>query len=65
MYQLLDPGFVGLIISTFNRDTATEACTVQVSRHACTRYGDAYRAAWAHASFVAGLLNTCRVRSRG
>ncbi|GLI65123.1 hypothetical protein VaNZ11_008576 [Volvox africanus] len=31
MYQLLDPGFVGLIVSTFNRDAASQACTVQLT----------------------------------
>ncbi|KAG2441279.1 hypothetical protein HYH02_010118 [Chlamydomonas schloesseri] len=31
MYQLLDPGFVGLIVSAFNRDAATEASTVQLT----------------------------------
>eukprot|EP00198_Chlamydomonas_reinhardtii_P012677 XP_001702014.1 predicted protein [Chlamydomonas reinhardtii] len=31
MYQLLDPGFVGLIVSAFNRDAATEAATVQLT----------------------------------
>ncbi|KXZ48214.1 hypothetical protein GPECTOR_29g12 [Gonium pectorale] len=29
MYQLLDPGFVGLIVSAFNRDPASEASGVQ------------------------------------
>ncbi|GLC46895.1 hypothetical protein PLESTM_001942100 [Pleodorina starrii] len=31
MYQLLDPGFVGLIVSTFNRDAASQAGTVQLT----------------------------------
>ncbi|GIL78619.1 hypothetical protein Vretimale_6220 [Volvox reticuliferus] len=31
MYQLLDPGFVGLIVSTFNRDAASQASTVQMT----------------------------------
>ncbi|EFJ44015.1 hypothetical protein VOLCADRAFT_106618 [Volvox carteri f. nagariensis] len=30
MYQLLDPGFVGLIVSTFNRDAASQTSTVQL-----------------------------------
>ncbi|KAG2494634.1 hypothetical protein HYH03_007152 [Edaphochlamys debaryana] len=31
MYQLLDPGFVGLIVSAFNRDPASQAATVQLT----------------------------------
>lgn len=31
LYQMLDPGFVGLIFSVFNTDTGTKAGQVQVS----------------------------------
>ncbi|GFR48752.1 hypothetical protein Agub_g10710 [Astrephomene gubernaculifera] len=31
MYQLLDPGFVGLIVSTFNRDAASQFGAVQLT----------------------------------
>jgi proteasome lid subunit RPN8/RPN11 len=47
MYQMLEPGFVGLIISVFNRNAATKGHSVSAT---------AFQAAPAGASGAAGLM---------